>query len=95
MYSQFGLSGVFITGTLLTIVWVIVILPMQPPKHFSSRIIHLNDLSESNVSDITKQINTITGVVETIVVIEEQVAYVKFDPDNIDTLVLDAFCQQS
>lgn len=95
MYSQFGLSGVFITGTLLTIVWVIVILPMQPPKHFSSRIIHLNDLSESNVSDITKQINTITGVVETIVVIEEQVAYVKFDPDNIDTLALDAFCQQS
>ncbi|MFW5451734.1 MAG: MFS transporter [Methylophagaceae bacterium] len=95
MYSQFGLSGVFITGTLLTVVWLIIILPMRPPKHLSSRIIHLDSLSESNVSDITKQINTIPGVVETIVVIEEQVAYVKFDPDNIDALALDAFCQQS
>ncbi len=95
MYSQFGLSGVFITGTLLTVIWLIVIFPMRPPKHLSSRIIHLNTLSESNVDDISKQINTITGVVETIVVIEEQVAYVKFDPDSIDTLALDAFCQQS
>jgi len=95
IYSHFGLSDVFIAGSLLTLLWLILVSPMRQPKHLSSRIIHLEDVSKANADSIVQQLNAINGVIETIVVIEEQVAYVKFSPDDIDSVTLDAFCQQS
>ncbi|PHS71639.1 MAG: MFS transporter [Methylophaga sp.] len=95
IYSQFGVSGVFIFGSILTLVWLLFILPMKPPKHLSSRIIHIEKVSKNNADSLVQQLNNITGVAETIVVVEEQVAYIKFSPDDIDTEALDAFCQQA
>ena len=49
MFSQFGISGVFYTGAALTIIWLFVVLPMTPPKHLTTRIIHIDDLSTKSV----------------------------------------------
>jgi len=91
IFTQFELSGVFIAGALLTTVWLIFILPMRAPKHLSTRILHLSNINAENVHHIAQQLNDIDGVVETIIVLEEHVAYVKFDPDEIDVSVLDGF----
>ena len=91
IFSILGVSGVFIAGAIITIIWLIVILPMNPPKHFSTRIIHIHNASASNANDIARQLNEIKGVVETIIVLEEHVAYVKFSPDEVDVDALDAF----
>lgn len=95
IFSILDVSGVFIAGALLTIVWLVVILPMNPPKHLSTRIIHLQAASTSDPSNIAQQLNNISGVVETIIVVEERVAYVKFSPDEIDNNALDAFISQT
>lgn len=95
MYTQFELSGVFIAGIILTLLWLFVVIPMKPPRHLSNRIIHLDNLTDINADNIAAQINAIRGVVETIVVVEEQVAYVKFSPEFIDAQALDAFNPQS
>jgi len=91
IFSKLGVSGVFIAGAIITIIWLIVILPMNSPKHFSTRIIHIHNASASNANDIARQLNEIKGVVETIIVLEEHVAYVKFSPDEVDVDALDAF----
>jgi len=91
MFSQFGISGVFYAGAVLTIIWLFVVLPMTPPKHLTTRIIHIDELSADNADSIGLQLNKIEGVVETIVVVEEQVAYVKFDSKKINADALDAF----
>jgi predicted MFS family arabinose efflux permease len=91
IYSKLGLSGVFIAGTVITVIWLIVILPMRPPKHLSTRIIHLDSISKQNTAEIANKLNSINGVVETVIVVEEHVAYVKFSPDEIDSDALDAF----
>lgn len=91
IYSKLGLSGVFIAGAVITVIWLIVILPMRPPKHLSTRIIHLDSISKQNTAEIANKLNSINGVVETVIVVEEQVAYVKFSPDEIDSDALDAF----
>ncbi|MDQ7072669.1 MAG: hypothetical protein Q9N32_02880 [Gammaproteobacteria bacterium] len=64
---------------------------MKPPKHLSTRIIHLDDINSSNANAITQQLYAIKGVVDVIIVAEEQVAYVKFAPDHADIDALDAF----
>jgi len=95
LFSYAGVSGVFIAGAGLTILWLIVILPMRPPKHLSTRIIHISALSDENAENIAQKLNNITGVVETIMVVEEHVAYVKLSPDDIDENALDAFHTES
>ena len=95
MYTQFALSGVFIAGVVLTLIWLVVVMPMRPPRHLINRIIHVDNLSPENADNIAQQINAIEGVVETIVVVEEQVAYVKFAPELINAEALDAFSPQS
>ena len=95
LFSYFGVSGVFIAGATLTLIWLLVIFPMQAPKHLSTRIIHLHHVSNNNSNQIAEQLNNIRGVVETIIVAEEHVAYVKFSADEIDLDALDAFNLQA
>mgnify|MGYP000193828239 CR=1 FL=1 len=94
MYTHYALSGVFIAGAVLTLIWLIVVSPMKPPRHLTNRILHIDHLSATNADDIAQQLNAIEGVVETIVVVEEQVAYVKFAPELINSEALDAFSPQ-
>ena len=68
---------------------------MQAPRHFSSRIIHLNNSAMLNTDHVVEQLNAIKGVKETIVVLEEQVAYVKFSPEETDLSELEAFAFQN
>ena len=95
LYIRFGLEGIFGASAILIVFWLILILPMQAPRHFSSRIIHLNNSAMLNTDHIVEQLNAIKGVKETIVVLEEQVAYVKFSPEETDLSELEAFAFQN
>jgi len=91
LFGQFGVTGVFIAGACITLVWLFFIIPMRPPRHLSTRILELVNVTDHNASDIARELNAIKGVVETMIVTNEQVAYVKFAPEEIDTAQLDAF----
>ncbi|KGM08069.1 putative transport protein [Methylophaga thiooxydans] len=95
LYTSFGLEGIFGASAILIVFWLILILPMQAPRHFSSRIIHLNNSAMLNTDHVVEQLNAIKGVKETIVVLEEQVAYVKFSPEETDLSELEAFAFQN
>jgi len=95
LYTQFNLTGIFIFGSIITLIWAGAMLSMRPPRHLSSRIIHLETVTKDNVDQIALQLKSIAGVAEVIVVVEEQVAYLKVISEEIDTSALDAFAQQS
>jgi MFS family permease len=95
LYSHFSLIAVFIFGAAITVIWLFFIFPMNPPKHFSTRIISLGDVNEHQLKQLSEELNAIDGVVETVFVVEEKVAYVKFSADEIDQAALDAFQQVS
>lgn len=95
LYTLFGLEGIFSASAVLIVFWLLLILPMQAPRHYSSRIIHLTSSAMSSTDDIVNQLNAIKGVKETVVVVEEQVAYVKFSPEETDLSELDAFAFQN
>ena len=91
IFSKFNVSGVFITGAALTLIWLMIILPMKPPRHLSTRILHISSLTKNNVNGFAQRLNEVNGVVETIIVVEEHIAYVKFSPDEININDLDSF----
>lgn len=95
LYGQFGVTGVFIAGALITIGWLYLIIPMQAPRHLSTRIIELEDVSDSTANDIARKLNAIAGVVETMIVADEKVAYVKYVPEELDATALDGFSYSS
>lgn len=94
LYGSFGVEGIFFASSLLILIWLLLVLPMQAPRHFSSRIIHLSKHAIANADDTITRLNAIKGVKETIVVLEEQVAYVKFSPEETNISELDTFALQ-
>jgi predicted MFS family arabinose efflux permease len=95
LYSNFGLTGIFVGSAVVIVFWLLLILPMQAPRHYSNRIIHLSDAAIVDPAQIVAQLNAIEGVKETIVVLEEKVAYVKFAPDETNQSELEAFAFQN
>lgn len=91
LFGKLGGSGVFIAGAIITTIWFLLMLSMQPPKHLSTRIIHLETVDQNNAHTIAQQFNDIEGVVETVIVVDEGVAYVKYSPDEIEISALDTF----
>ncbi len=95
LYTHLGLSGVFIAAALLTVVWILFILPMRAPQHLSTRIYHLTPAELAQPQAISHRLSAIRGVKEIVVVPEEQVVYIKYAPDETDMAALDAFQSQT
>ena len=94
LYARFGLDGIFYASSALIVIWLLLVLPMQAPRHYSNRIIHMNDTALADIDLFINKLNAVKGVKETIVVPEEQVAYVKFSPDETNLSELEAFAFQ-
>lgn len=94
LYGQFGLHGIFFACAVLVVIWLLLVLPMEAPPHFSSRIIHLSDLVLAEPEPWLAKLNAIAGIKETILVKDEGVAYVKYSPEETDMTELDAFALQ-
>ena len=88
LYTYSGTTGIFAFGALITLVWAIFLLPMQQPVHLSSRILSLPTLTADNADNIAKQLLAIAGIKDVIVVVEEQVAYLKYQPDKLNETAL-------
>src|SRR5690554_2674753 len=86
-----SISWLFWSAGLISVIWLVIMLPMQAPKHFSNRIIPLTGLNKENADGFMQRLNAIKGVVETVIVVDENVAYVKFLADDINLHELEAF----
>lgn len=90
IYSFGDISWIFWSAGLISAGWLIMMLPMQAPKHYSSRIVPLNEVTTETADEFVERLNAIKGVVEIVIVLEERIAYVKFLADDIDLHELEA-----
>lgn len=89
LYKYYDLHGLFLCGVILSAVWLLIVLPMQPPRHLTTKIIQLTPPIDPQ--QITTQLNAINGVIETMIVSSEKVAYVKYIPEQVDSDALNGF----
>ncbi|MCI0653802.1 MAG: MFS transporter, partial [Methylococcaceae bacterium] len=84
LYGKFGVESVFLACAGIALVWLVIAMTMQPPRHLSSLMLNVGELDESQAARMSQQIAEITGVAEAIVLARDGVAYLKVDKGSLD-----------
>ena len=63
---------------------------MKPPRHVSSLLINIEDIPINKAKGLAAELPKIAGIVESVVVAEEGVAYLKVDKQHLDQAALNA-----
>lgn len=82
-YELVGAQGVFIAGLILVILWLLLTLGMKNPVLLKSYTLEAVITDKPQAQQMAADLSHIVGVVEAIVVLEEQVAYLKVN-DQFD-----------
>ncbi|GAA5317417.1 MAG: MFS transporter [Candidatus Pelagadaptatus aseana] len=81
LLQEFGLEAVFMGAAICLLLWLLVAQNMKHPKHLTSIQVPLSDL---NAEQADERFSGLPGVVEVLLIEEEQVAYLKVDPEVFD-----------
>ncbi|EKT54335.1 MFS transporter [Providencia burhodogranariea] len=92
LYDTDGAGAVFIGGLLLTIIWFIVSLTMQQPPYVSSIRLELPN-NYTNVVRLQEELAYQPGVMDVVVIAQEQSVYIKVDRKVTSREQLEAIIQ--
>ncbi|MEH6457606.1 MAG: MFS transporter [Cocleimonas sp.] len=89
--QTWGISGVFIFGIGVALVFLIVAISLPKPDFFKSQLVKLSDEFLVDVDATTRQLLAITGIKQAAIAAEEGVAYIKIDKLEFDQTRLDSY----
>lgn len=88
LVGQYGNDAVFIYCGIVALLWFFVAFGMKSPRHLSSRLENIRDVPAEAMTDLSRRLAKIPGVIEAVVVPEDGVAYLKVERDHLDEAVL-------
>lgn len=83
-YGHFGAGAVFLFCAAAGISWLLVSIPMKPPRHLANLLISLERINEKKAGQFVIDLLKVFGVEEVTVHVEESVAYLKVDNQKLD-----------
>ena len=86
--QQFGMPGLFGVSAVLLVIWWLVALSMRPPRDLANLVVRLPD-SDSPGRDWVAELGGTAGVVDLLLLAEENTVYLKVDETEFDHAVLD------
>jgi len=75
----FGLPAVFLFAALAVAAWLLLALPMQPPRKLSSYLHKVAVTDPADADRLEQELTGVAGVAEAVVVLEDGLAYLKVD----------------
>ena len=87
VHQHLGLSGVFLFGASVAVVWLLVASGMRKPGRYASRLVHLT-AGGRDTGELAARLRGMPGVIEAVIVADEGVAYLKVDRDRFDDVAL-------
>ena len=75
---------VFLINGVLVLVWLGIALSMRQPNYLSSQLLYVGPLSTAQAQLLARELTTIKGVAEAVVIPEDGVAYLKVDQKALD-----------
>ena len=89
--QYWGVSGVFIFGAVIALIFLLVAVSLPKPDFFKSQIIKLSPDALNNIEKTTSQLLAIEGIKQAAISSEEGVAYLKIDKLVLDESKLNIF----
>jgi MFS family permease len=90
-----GSAGVSALTTALAVIWLIAAAGMAQPSYLTTRLV---PIAENNLSDaalLATKLRQVQGVVEAVIIAEENVAYLKVDGKSFDVAMAEAITGRS
>lgn len=94
VHGRFGATGVFLACALAALVWLVVALGMRSPRYLASRVVGVGRISPPQARELAHELCGVAGVVEAVVVAEDETAYLKLDPRALDEVALEALLER-
>jgi len=95
VHQYFGDHAVFLFGTAMAFVWLLLAWPMKRPRSVSSQVIRLGPGLGAgqavNATVLQRRLLEIPGVEEAVVALDEGVAHLKVDKARLDSARLEEF----
>ena len=85
-----GSAGVFALTTALAAVWLIAALGMAQPSYLTTRLLAIAENQSSDAANLVMKLQQVPGVVEAVIVAEENAAYLKVDSKAFDAAMAQA-----
>ena len=87
MHSDISL--LMLVNMLVCLAWFIIILETPGSKNMGSRVVDLTGFSEKPAKEVLKELLSTRGVIDVVLIEEEQVAYLKVDQEQFEDSDLD------
>jgi len=88
LYGGWGAQGVFWVAALMALLWWSIAQRMEDPKHLSGYLLKLTGVNEESAGACAERLSQVAGVAEAVVVVEDQIAYLKVDKKLLDEAAL-------
>jgi MFS family permease len=79
-----GGAAIFALTTALALIWLLTAVGMAQPSYLTTRLLPLAGSRTANAKDLAAKLRQVPGVVEAVVVAEENLAYLKVDAKSFD-----------
>jgi hypothetical protein len=79
-----GSAGVFALTTALAAVWLLAAVGMAQPSYLTTRLLPIAEYELSDAASLAAKLRQVPGVVDAVIIAEENVAYLKVDAKSFD-----------
>ncbi len=87
-----GDVAVFVTTSVLALLWLAVAATMARPSYLSTRLVPISDAQAAQADSLAASLREIPGVAEAIVIADEKLAYLKVDARSFDAAKAQITC---
>jgi MFS family permease len=91
LYTHFSFGALFAVLAGIGSVWLLSAARMAPPPFLNSLMLNFDHLTAEEAPGVAERLRAVAGVEDVVVLVEEQVAYLKVDRRRLDEAALQAF----
>jgi MFS family permease len=90
-----GSAGVFALTAALAVIWLIIAAGMAQPSYLATRLLPIAENKLSDAAGLVTRLRQVPGVIEAVVIAEENLAYLKVDSKSFDAAMAEAVAGRS
>jgi predicted MFS family arabinose efflux permease len=90
LHGRYGLSAVFLFCAAVALMWLVFAVSMQSPRYVTTRLLRVGKLDQESARRLGQRIMLVRGVIEAVVIGEDEIAYLKVDQQALDEDALNA-----